>query len=163
FGHQLADRLAALPGVQGAAITSKLPLLLDGHNGSGIWVEDYPLAPDAVPSVHSIANVTEDYFHVMGIPIIAGRTFTRGDDANFVHAADARCRRWRRTAPRLGRDLRRDRVHGELADARDRRSHGPRRAAWPGARDGDSPGTHTGRGRRGDRTCRRAGADAVPD
>jgi predicted permease len=77
--QQLVDRIAALPGVRVAAITTKLPLAVEGHNGNGVWVEDHPTSPDAVPSIHSMAQVTDGYFAAMGIPIIEGRTLARID------------------------------------------------------------------------------------
>jgi len=75
FFHGLTTRLAALPGVQAAGATSKLPLWPDGSSNNGVWVEDRRTRPDELPSVHSTAGVTADYFRAMGIPFVEGRTF----------------------------------------------------------------------------------------
>jgi predicted permease len=75
FYHQLSARLAALPGVQAAGATTKLPLDASGRSHNGVWAEDRPLANDELPTIHSTANVTAGYFAAMGIPIVEGRTF----------------------------------------------------------------------------------------
>jgi putative ABC transport system permease protein len=75
FYTQLMNRLATIPGVQAAGATSKLPLVDIGGSHNGAWIADRPITKDELPSVHSTASVTQDYFKAMGIPIIEGRTF----------------------------------------------------------------------------------------
>jgi putative ABC transport system permease protein len=75
FYHGLMTRLAAVPGVQVVGATSKLPLIDDGSSHNGMWVEDRPITKDQLPTIHSTASVTQDYFKAMNIPIIEGRTF----------------------------------------------------------------------------------------
>jgi predicted permease len=75
FYYQLVTRLATVPGVQVAGATSKLPLGDDGNSQNGVWVEDHPITKTELPTMHSTANVTQDYFKAMGIPIVEGRTF----------------------------------------------------------------------------------------
>jgi len=75
FYYQLTTRLATVPGVQVAGATSKLPLLDAGHSNNGVWVEDHPISSTELPTLHSTATVTQDYFKAMGIPIVEGRTF----------------------------------------------------------------------------------------
>jgi putative ABC transport system permease protein len=75
FYYQLTTRLASLPGVQAVGGTSKLPLVDDGGSHNGMWVEDQPIGKDQIPSIHSTASVTQDYFKAMNIPIVEGRTF----------------------------------------------------------------------------------------
>ena len=75
FFHLLTTRLAALPGVEAAGGTSKLPLAPDGNNNSGVWVEDRPIANDELPTIHPMASVAGSYFAAMGIPVLEGRTF----------------------------------------------------------------------------------------
>ena len=75
FYYQLTTRLATVPGVQAVGGTSKLPLIEDGGNHNGTWVEDRPVTATELPTVHSVATVTQDYFKAMGIPIVEGRTF----------------------------------------------------------------------------------------
>ena len=74
FNNQLLTRLSAVPGVQAAASTTKLPLAAPGESHNGAWVEDRPIK-DGLPTIHSTAEVSQDYFRVMGIPILEGRSF----------------------------------------------------------------------------------------
>jgi predicted permease len=74
FTNELLTRLAAVPGVQAAASTTKLPLAEAGQSHNGAWVEDNPVK-DGLPTIHSTAEVSQDYFRAMNIPIIEGRTF----------------------------------------------------------------------------------------
>ena len=75
FFYQVTTRLAAVPGVQVAGATSKLPLLDAGSNTNAVWVEDHPIASTELPTIHSTVTVTQDYFKAMSIPIVEGRTF----------------------------------------------------------------------------------------
>jgi len=75
FYYQLTTRLATVPGVQSVGGTSKLPLIDAGSSHNGAWVEDHPVSDNQLPTVHSVASVTQDYFKAMGIPIVEGRTF----------------------------------------------------------------------------------------
>ena len=75
FYHELMTRLAAIPGVEAVGAAGKLPLLPDNNNNVGTWIEDRPVAADALPTIHSMTSVTQDYFKAMRIPIIEGRTF----------------------------------------------------------------------------------------
>ena len=75
FYHELTTRLAAIPGVEAVGAAGKLPLLPDNNNNGGTWIEDRPVAADALPTIHPMTSVTQDYFNAMGIPIIEGRTF----------------------------------------------------------------------------------------
>ena len=75
FYFALMTRLASVPGVQAVGGTSKLPLIDDGSSHNGLWVEDHPIAKDGLPTIHSTASVTQDYFKAMNIPFLEGRTF----------------------------------------------------------------------------------------
>jgi putative ABC transport system permease protein len=81
-----ADVLAgvrALPGVEGAAYTSFLPMVMRG----GIWKVQLPGdAPQDDAKRASLRFVTPGYFDTLGIPLRAGRDVTDGDrvDAPFV-------------------------------------------------------------------------------
>jgi predicted permease len=74
---QVADRFAAAPGVTG--VTSALVALLTGNNwGNDVSVEGYPSGPDT--DMNSRYNeIGPDYFRTLGVPLIAGREFTRAD------------------------------------------------------------------------------------
>jgi putative ABC transport system permease protein len=85
FYHQLTTRVAALPGVEAAGGTSKLPLVPIGNSTNGTWIEDRPTGKDELPSVHPYASITQDYFAAMRIPIIEGRTFRDDGSARAPH------------------------------------------------------------------------------
>ena len=75
--HKILDRVSAMPGVKVAALSNWLPLSFNGRNAD-VYPEGY------VPQLHEShevrrADVTPGYFSVMGIPLIAGRDFTRDD------------------------------------------------------------------------------------
>jgi predicted permease len=78
FYHELLDRVRALPGVNGAALISTLPLggrvaklsaEVEEHPPSSS--EPYPLFWDNI--------VSPDYFRLMNIQILSGRAFTDAD------------------------------------------------------------------------------------
>jgi len=74
-------RVRALPGVESAASVQNLPL--DGQRGSTAITIDGrdPESTGQIPTVQ--ANVASaDYFALMRIPVLRGRTFDATDDAN---------------------------------------------------------------------------------
>ena len=78
FYRGALGRIQSLPGVRAAAFASQLPLG-GGPNGT-IQVEGAPQTPGfgEGPLVQPTA-VTENYFRVLGIPLLKGRTFTSAD------------------------------------------------------------------------------------
>ncbi|HVB38684.1 MAG TPA: ABC transporter permease [Vicinamibacterales bacterium] len=75
--QQLQDQLAALPGVTGVS-DSMVPLLAGDNWGSDVSVEGYQAGPDT--NMNSRYNeLGPGYFRTLGIPVIAGREFTRAD------------------------------------------------------------------------------------
>ena len=79
----LIDRLRALPGVEGVADASVVPL-----SGFG-WQENVILAgatkrADVAPL---FTRVSPDFFNTMGIPIMAGRAFKERDSVNSSKVA----------------------------------------------------------------------------
>ena len=85
FHRELLRRLAALPGVERAGCTPRLPLR-GGSAGPGgtfqIWGANIPMPQRP----HSWTNVASpDYFAAMGIPLLEGRTFSFQDDRPGVH------------------------------------------------------------------------------
>jgi putative ABC transport system permease protein len=69
----LQERVAAIPGVAGAVLVDNQPL------GGGFWNE--AVFVDGVPekAVSNFTRVTGNYFEVIGIPIVRGRTFQPSD------------------------------------------------------------------------------------
>ncbi|MGD8360273.1 MAG: ABC transporter permease [Gemmatimonadota bacterium] len=80
---ELLARLRAVPGVEHAGITSKLPLR-GGSNG-GVLVRDEVFDPSVSSGLVEYTFVGDDYHEAMGIPLLAGRTLDRRD---MVMAAD---------------------------------------------------------------------------
>ena len=80
FHEQMHERLRALPGVRGVAVTNAMPgnvLSQDGFRIDGVtWA-----SPNAQQFVLS-ATVSDGYFETLGIPVRRGRTFGPGDRAD---------------------------------------------------------------------------------
>ncbi|HET7133764.1 MAG TPA: ABC transporter permease, partial [Gammaproteobacteria bacterium] len=80
LADQILERMRALPGVEGAALTTRLPLTGGGNTTSTI-VEGYepPNGTNAVEMPLTI--VSRGYFATMGMPLRAGRAFSAADRA----------------------------------------------------------------------------------
>ena len=115
FYTSLIDALRALPGVNGAAVSSGLPF------GNGNYTQTPMLAPGGgtltdAPFPIDWRIVSQDFFTVMKIPVIRGRLFTdtdRGDAGNVTIVSQATARRFWGDADPIGRIIRR------VADQRD--------------------------------------------
>ncbi len=83
--NALLERLAAIPGVRSAALSSAPPIS-GGTWSSNVSLSGYTPAPKE--NMVSILNrVSEQYFETAGIPIIAGRGITSADTANSLKVA----------------------------------------------------------------------------
>jgi predicted permease len=81
FWRDLTVRLAALPGVEGAAAMTGLPPKRD-VNANDTEFEGVPGPPDGpIQNVDYWQFVTRDYFQTMKIPLIEGRLFQPADAA----------------------------------------------------------------------------------
>src|SRR5437879_3722833 len=79
FQDALLERVRALPGVESAAFAKMTPLSYVRSATAPIVVDGYTPPPEESPTV-DYNEVGEDYFVTMGIPLVAGREFTRADD-----------------------------------------------------------------------------------
>ena len=86
FYRQLQQRLALLPGVEEAALSSWFPLGLSGCKGHGVEVEGYVRPADENPT-YEYATISPRYFALMGIPLLSGRDFTDADDEGALKVA----------------------------------------------------------------------------
>jgi predicted permease len=81
--RDLLDRLAAVPGSRGVAMSQ--PALLSGSvNTTGIYVQGrtYPIGRrDLDNDIHRVV-ISSNFFDVMQIPIVTGRALTDRDDAS---------------------------------------------------------------------------------
>ncbi len=81
FYSQFAAKLESLPGVRSAGIGSDLPWTGYDDNEGGFQLEGKQPPPHE--EVHARYHVASpDYFRALGIPLLAGRFFTPGDNIN---------------------------------------------------------------------------------
>ena len=85
FFKQTTERIASLPGVKAAGITSVLPLS-DNFDGRGLIVEDYPRADGDEISV-DLYVITPGYLQAMNIDTLNGRGLGDEDTADSAKAA----------------------------------------------------------------------------
>jgi predicted permease len=107
FPGRALRELGALPGVEAAAIASSVPLDIHGLPSRVFTVEGRARA-DGVFDQALANTVTPDYFEVMGIPLLAGTTFTGLDDGSTAPQAivnEAFVRRYLDRLEPLGRRL----------------------------------------------------------
>jgi macrolide transport system ATP-binding/permease protein len=81
FQDQLLDRLHAVPGVESAARARVRPFSFRDYSSAPLAIDGYEPAPNEQLS-GKYNEVSEDYFKTLGIPLVAGRGFTRTDDEN---------------------------------------------------------------------------------
>jgi predicted permease len=77
FHDQLLDRATGLPGVRSASYSAFSPVS-GTEVGINVAVEGYALRPGETAN-DLFAGVSSGYFETMGIPLLAGREFTRED------------------------------------------------------------------------------------
>ena len=85
FYQQATDRIAAIPGVKAAAITSVMPLT-SNFDGRGLAVEDHP-RPRGEEFTVDLYVMTPGYLNAMEIPLLKGRPITEGDRENSEKVA----------------------------------------------------------------------------
>jgi len=86
FQDELLERIRSLPGVESAAFARMLPLSYVSSATAPIVVDGYTPPPEESPTV-DYNEVGPDYFVTWGIPLVAGREFTRADDENAAPVA----------------------------------------------------------------------------
>jgi putative ABC transport system permease protein len=80
FLHAVAGNVQSLPGVTAVGYVNTLPLTGFG-GGSSFAVDGRPAPPQDQRPVALVRRIDEGYFRAIGIPLIAGRTFTEADTA----------------------------------------------------------------------------------
>jgi len=81
FTNQLLDHLENMPGVESVGTTTALPLSRV-EAVSSFTLEGHPVANAADLPLANWRVVSPDYFRVLSIPVVQGRTFTEHDDQN---------------------------------------------------------------------------------
>ena len=80
FINTVLDRVRSAPGVRAVAASSTAPLT--GAPNRGMRIEGDPvLPPDQQPNA-DFQLITPDYFHALGMTLVAGRAFTSADRAD---------------------------------------------------------------------------------
>jgi len=87
FYTGLFDRIKALPGVRAASVTNSLPP--DTANLSDqITIEGQPrTGQDQNPMIATVARVSQDYFGMLGVPLLSGRYFSAYDTTGSAPVA----------------------------------------------------------------------------
>jgi predicted permease len=80
FFQQALDRIASVPGVQGAAAVISLPF--SGSSSRYFQIEGRPPQPPGQGYNANVNAASSDYFRTMGIPLIRGREFNERDVMN---------------------------------------------------------------------------------
>ena len=80
FAERALEELAAVPGVRRAAVANALPLSAVGSEMDPPFLVEgqAPPLPGQEPTAR-VTIVSLDYFDALGIPLVAGRSFDRGD------------------------------------------------------------------------------------
>ena len=91
FAQGAIDEMAALPGVEAAAVANNLPFNSRLHftfaNLTRLTVPGRPLGPGDDGAQATGASVTAGYFRAMGIPLLQGRPFDGRDAAEGARTA----------------------------------------------------------------------------
>ena len=82
---RVEEELTALPGVKGVT-SSAVPLLAGSNWGRGVSVEGFKKDPDT-DDESRYTPVGPNYFHVLGVPLLAGRDITPSDNADAMKVA----------------------------------------------------------------------------
>jgi predicted permease len=77
FYSELLRRAGEVPGVRNAGLTSRLPLLVHGMNWNTFYSEEDATSATRIPPLQIFTTTDANYFQVMGIPLLAGRSFDR--------------------------------------------------------------------------------------
>jgi predicted permease len=112
FFREMPERLAAIPGVQSAGLTSCLPV--GGHcNDNFFHIEGHPNPPGQIMDALQ-RNADPGYFAAIGLPLLRGRTFTLEDGIGpdrkhpqrpVVMISESLARNWFRNEDPIGRRL----------------------------------------------------------
>jgi putative ABC transport system permease protein len=86
FYRDLLSRIGRLPGVQVAAISNSLPLAPKALR-TPLTIEGRSPVPSSQKPLAELSHVSKDYFHTMGVRLLAGRWFTERDDENAPEVA----------------------------------------------------------------------------
>ena len=78
FYESVLDQVRAIPGVRGAGLVTRFPLV-DGNVTTAVTVEGAPPPPDSKPPAADLRLAGRGYFGAMGTAVVAGRDFAPTD------------------------------------------------------------------------------------
>lgn len=149
--HAIADRIAAVPGVEAVSFASDVPMLQEGHDWDEIYTQQGTLVPAGALPMRLYNHIAPGYFPAMGIPLLAGRDMSWTDlqqnrPVVVVSAALAR-EEWGSAQAAVGKQIREFphqpwfEIIGVAADVR---ADGPQKPAtatvyWPPEPANDTP------------------------
>jgi predicted permease len=81
FYDRLLERLRGMPGIEAAAAINEIPLRGEWGIGVSVQAEGATPDPDAEGIYPQYLRVTPEYFHTMGIRVLAGRAIDVQDDS----------------------------------------------------------------------------------
>jgi putative ABC transport system permease protein len=84
FGPELAQKIAAVPGVESAAVTFIDPFVWGGFS-RGFTLENHPALTTAEQDSTYYQEIGSNYFRTMGIPVLSGRDFAATDTLDKPH------------------------------------------------------------------------------
>lgn len=87
FYQRVTERVAAIPGVTAVAVTSFVPLSMDGGNAEPFVAEGATVAPGVESPTVAAARVDEGYLDTIGVPVVSGRGFRSSDTAETPRVA----------------------------------------------------------------------------
>jgi putative ABC transport system permease protein len=129
FYAEVAERVAALPGVETVGLTGLVPLGEGSANGGSFYVEGVERGEDELPPVSMYKVISEGYLETIHQPLLEGRALTRADwqpGAEPVLLVNAAFRDRLLGGDAIGKGIRWDEegtfahVVGVVADARER-------------------------------------------
>ena len=85
FFQRVEEELAAIPGVTDVA-AGRVPLIAGSNWGSDVYVEGFERDPDTDANAR-FNQIGPGYFRTIGVPLLAGREFTRADLAGAPKVA----------------------------------------------------------------------------
>jgi putative ABC transport system permease protein len=77
--QEILTKIAALPGVSSAAVTTRLPMDPTDRWSAAITAEDRPVTEGTTPPNRQVKLVSPGSFRTFGTPLVAGRDFTWTD------------------------------------------------------------------------------------
>ncbi len=108
FGPELAQQIAAVPGVESAAVTFIDPFVWGGFSRD-FMLADHPAVTVADQDSTTYQEIGSNYFKTMGIPILSGRDFASTDTLDkprVVMVSEAFARKYYPGESPLGKRIR---------------------------------------------------------